>query len=249
MTGSNHAPAIILVEPQMGENIGAAARAMLNFGLTDMRIVKPRDGWPNDRAVSMAAGAGSVIGNARLFDSLEEAIADLQHVFATTARPRDMIKQVVTPKKAAAELHQFTNANETCGILFGKESSGLSGDDITLADTIITVPLNPDYTSINLGQAVLLVAYEWFQYTDDTAEKIVRNEERPVTKQELGALFNRIETELDARDYFAPIMNRRPIILRNMRNMFQRFAMMESDIKGMQGIVKGLSLKKKDTEK
>lgn len=249
MTATGISPAIILVEPQMGENIGAAARAMLNFGLTDLRLVKPRDGWPNDRAVAMAAGAVDVVRNAQVFETVEEAVSDLQHVYATTARPRDMIKPVATPNAAAAELRQFTQLNETCGILFGKESSGLSGGDVTCADTIITVPLNPDYTSINLGQAVLLVAYEWFQQADQTPAKIVRNEERTATKQELGALYNRIETELDARGYFEQIMNRRPVILRNMKNMFHRFDMMESDIKGMQGIVKGLSLNKKDTGK
>ena len=249
MTVTDRGPAIILVEPQMGENIGAAAWAMLNFGLTDLRIVSPRDGWPNERAEAMAAGAANVIKNAQVFNSLSEAVADLQHVYATTARPRDMIKPVATPQAAAIELRQFSGLGESCGILFGKESSGLSGDDVTFADTIITVPLNPDYTSINLGQAVLLVAYEWFQHADQTPEKITPNAERAATKQELLALFNRIETGLDARGYFDPIKNRRPVILRNMRNMFQRFGMMESDIKGMQGIIKGLSLPKKDTEK
>ncbi|GLQ07030.1 RNA methyltransferase [Sneathiella chinensis] len=242
MTTAEQMPAIILVEPQMGENIGAAARAMLNFGLTEMRIVNPRDGWPNERAVAMASRADEVLDNARLFSSVEEAIADLKKVYATTARPRDMIKHVATPKGAAQELRSLSAAGEKAGILFGKESWGLSSEHVTLADTIITVPLNPDFSSINLGQAVLLVAYEWFQSEDDTADMVIRNSERLANKEELAHLFNRIEGELDARGYFEPIMARKPVILRNMRNMFQRFGLMESDIRAFQGIVKGLCL-------
>ncbi|MBL4906048.1 MAG: RNA methyltransferase [Sneathiella sp.] len=246
MTAANMGPAIILVEPQMGENIGAAARAMLNFGLTDLRLVAPRDGWPNERAVAMAASADSVIENTRVFSTTQEAIADLQHVYAATARPRDMIKHVATPKGAATELRSFFTANEECGILFGKESSGLSSDDVTLADTIITVPLNPDFTSINLAQAVLIVGYEWFLSADTTPEVVLRNEERPATKEELGHLFARIERELDATGYFENMMPRKPVILKNMRNMFQRFGLMESDIRAFQGIIKGISMKKRD---
>ncbi len=245
MTAAQKGPAIILVEPQMGENIGAAARAMLNFGLTDLRLVSPRDGWPNERAVAMAAGAGVVIETTQVFDNTEAAIADLQHVYAATARPRDMIKHVATPKGAAEELKTFESAGNACGILFGKESSGLSSDDITLSNTIITVPLNPDFSSINLAQAVLLVAYEYFLVSDESPEKILRNEERPATKEELGHLFGRIERELDARGYFDNMMPRKPVILKNMRNMFQRFGLMESDIRAFQGIIKGISLKKK----
>jgi len=248
MTGQQFTPAIILVEPQMGENIGAAARAMLNFGLTDMRLVKPRDGWPNKNATAMAAGASEVLENARVFNSVQDAIADLHHVYATTARPRDMMKHVATPKGAAKQIREFEAENNSAGILFGKESSGLSSDDITYADTIITVPLNPDFTSINLAQAVLLVGYEWYQSTDITPEIVLKFEERSATKEEINHLFARIERELDARGYFDRMMNRRSVILKNMRNMFQRFGMLETDIKAMQGIIKGLSLKKKDKE-
>lgn len=239
-------PVIILVEPQMGENIGAAARAMLNFGLTELRIVNPRDGWPNERAEAMAAGADDVLAQAKIFATLEDAVADLSHVYATTARPRDMIKHVATPKGAAQELRTFTSANNPCGILFGKESQGLSSDDVTLADTIITVPLNPDFSSINLGQAVLLVAYEWFLAADKTDDKVLKNEERPATKEELVHLFGRIERELDGNGYFENMMPRRAVILKNMRNMFQRFGLMESDIRAFQGIIKGVSMKKRD---
>ncbi|WP_415237637.1 RNA methyltransferase [Sneathiella sp.] len=245
MTSNTQAPAIILVEPQMGENIGAAARAMLNFGLTDLRLVDPRDGWPNDRAIPLASGADVVLEKARVFDTLNEAIADLQHVYATTARPRDMIKRVVTPNGAGGEMRSSIDKGEACGILFGKESWGLSSDDITYADTIITVPLNPDFSSINLAQAVLLVGYEWYQQADDTPQSVIKNEERLATKKELVHLFTRIENELDARGYFDSIMNRRPVILANMRNMFHRFNLMETDIKAMQGIIKGISRPRK----
>lgn len=248
MTGQQFAPAIILVEPQMGENIGAAARAMLNFGLTDMRLVNPRDGWPNENATAMAAGASQVLENARVFNSIQDAIADLHHVYATTARPRDMMKHVATPKGAAKQIREFEAENNLVGILFGKESSGLSSDDITYVDTIITVPLNPDFTSINLAQAVLLVGYEWYQSADITPEIVLKFEERSATKEEINHLFARIERELDARGYFDRMMNRRSVILKNMRNMFQRFGMLETDIKAIQGIIKGLSLKKKEKE-
>ncbi|MCR9213494.1 MAG: RNA methyltransferase [Proteobacteria bacterium] len=241
-----HKPVIILVEPQMGENIGAAARAMLNFGLIELRLVNPRDGWPNERAVAMASRADIVLEGTKVFETSAEAIADLQHVYATTARPRDVIKKLVTPKAAAIELKELAAKEIKTGILFGKESVGLSRDDVTLADTIITVPLNPDFSSINLAQAVLLVGYEWFQ-TDATAPaSVMLNEERPATKEELGHLFARIERELDNRGYFEPILNRKPVILKNMRNMFQRLSLMESDVRAFQGIVKGLSMKPKD---
>jgi tRNA/rRNA methyltransferase len=239
-------PAIILVEPQMGENIGAAARAMLNFGLTDLRLVSPRDGWPNDRAVAMASRADIVLEQARVYASTADAVADLHHVFATTARSRDVIKKISTPRAAATELRTLASENMATGILFGKESVGLSSDDVTHADSIISVPLNPEFSSINLAQAVLLMGYEWFQTKDDTPDSQVLNEERRATKEELGHLFKRIETELDARGYFLPIMNRRAVVLRNMRNMFQRLGLMESDIRAFQGIVKGLSMKPRD---
>lgn len=239
-------PAIILVEPQMGENIGAAARAMLNFGLTDLRLVAPRDGWPNDKAVAMASGANIVLESAQVFESTEDAIADLNHVYATTARPRDVIKKISTPQAAAAELRTHANSGAATGILFGKESVGLSREDVALADSIISVPLNPDFSSINLAQAVLLVGYEWFQAADDTPPEQVHNEERPANKAELSYLFDRIERELDARGFFDPIMQRKHVILQNMRNMFQRLGLMESDVRAFQGIVKGLTMKLKD---
>ncbi|PHQ71668.1 MAG: rRNA methyltransferase [Sneathiella sp.] len=240
------APVIILVEPQMGENIGAAARAMLNFGLTDLRLVKPRDGWPNERAVAMASKADKVLDGVRVFETTADAIADLQTVYATTARGRDAIKKILTPNAAAAELREAANTRVATGILFGKESVGLSINDVTLADSIISVPLNPDFSSINLAQAVLLVGYEWFQTADDTPPSWILNEERPATKEELGHLLARIERELNNHGYFDPIPTRKNVILRNMRSMFHRLGLVESDVRAFQGIIKGLSMTPKD---
>ena len=164
----NRQPAIILVAPQLGENIGAVARAMLNCGLTDLRLVNPRDGWPNPAAEAMASGAVVVLEQARVFDTVEAAIADLQAVYATTARGRDMLKPVVTPRQAVTEIHQHSQIGQRCGILFGPERAGLSNEDLVYADAALMVPLHPGFSSLNLAQAVLLVAYEWFQAQDNT---------------------------------------------------------------------------------
>src|SRR5262245_34500598 len=179
-------PAIILVEPQLGENIGTTARAMLNCGLSDLRLVRPRDGWPNPKAVANASGADTVLEAARLYDSAEAAVADLKRVYATTARHRGMIKRVVTPRRGAAEMRKALARAEGVGIRFGPERTGLLNDDIALADAVVSVPLNPGFASLNLAQAVLLVGYEWFQAGDKApASELVTNETRPATKAEL----------------------------------------------------------------
>ncbi len=245
---SHFDPVIILVQPQMGENIGAAARAMLNFGLSELRLVNPRDGWPNERAVAMASRADSILENVKVFESTEGAIADLHHVYAATARPRDMIKPVVTPRQAATDIRQSSAREQRTGILFGKESRGLDSDDVSRADTILTVPLNPDFSSINLAQTVLLLAYEWYQVEDQTPGKYLQNEERPPTKEEYSYLFKRIEDELDAREYFDRFPQRKNIIMRNMRDMFQRANLVETDIKAFQGMIKGISRPKKQQD-
>jgi tRNA/rRNA methyltransferase len=169
MAGTNHkkpavtgGPAIVLVKPQLGENIGTAARAMANCGLDDLRLVAPRDGWPNDKAVAAASGADSVLDKARLYPNVPAAIADLRRVYAATARDRYMVKRIVTPRLAAAEIAGFLGVGEACGVLFGPERTGLVNDDIALADTVLSVPLNPAFSSLNLAQAVLIVGYEWF---------------------------------------------------------------------------------------
>ncbi|MGH7091855.1 MAG: RNA methyltransferase, partial [Stellaceae bacterium] len=169
MAGTDHrrarlsgGPAIVLVEPQLGENIGTAARAMYNCGLTDLRLVRPRDGWPNAKAQAAASGADPVLDRARLYDSVEAAIAELTRVYATTARDRYMVKRMLTPRAAATELRDFAAQGEACGILFGPERTGLLNVHVAAADTVVTVPLNPAFSSLNLAQAVLIVGYEWF---------------------------------------------------------------------------------------
>ncbi|MDO8884944.1 RNA methyltransferase, partial [Pseudotabrizicola sp.] len=158
-------PAFILVRPQMGENIGAAARAMLNFGLTRMRIVAPRDGWPNPRAVAMASGAGRLLDQAGLFPDVAAAIGDCDFVFATTARPRELVKPIVTPERAMEMARAMAAEGRRVGILFGPERAGLENDDVALANAIVTVPVNPDFPSLNLGQCALLLGYEWRRQT------------------------------------------------------------------------------------
>ena len=234
-------PAVILVDPQLGENIGAAARAMLNCGLSDLRLVRPRDGWPNPKAVANASGADTVLEAARLYDSAEAAVADLERVYATTARHRGMIKRVVTPRRGAAEMRKLLARGEGVGILFGPERTGLLNDDIALADAVVSVPLNPGFASLNLAQAVLLVGYEWFQAGDKApASELVTNETRPATKAELLNFFAHLEARLDDCGFLRNV-EKRPSMVRNIRNLFQRAALTHQEIRTLHGIIAELS--------
>jgi len=233
-------PAIVLVRPQLGENIGAAARAMLNCGLTDLRIVAPRDGWPNPQAVRAASGADEVIENARIYETTADAIAGLERVFATTARPRDMVKPVMTPEGAAKEIRRVEAGGAACGVLFGAERAGLHNDDIALSDTIVEAPLNPAYRSLNLAQAVLLVSWSWFRLADETPEsRTEMGATRPATRAELLNFFARLEAALDECGFLHPPA-KRPAMVRNIRNMFQRMQPTEQDLRTLHGIVAGL---------
>ena len=165
--GTAAAPCVILVEPQLGANIGTAARAMANFGLTELRLVAPTNGWPNEHAIKAASGADIIIEQAKLYDTLEEAVADLSFVVATTARKRDMVKPVLTPETAAAQMQARLDQGEGTGILFGREKYGLTNDHVVLADALVIAPVNPDFASLNLAQAVLLIGYEWFKRQSD----------------------------------------------------------------------------------
>jgi tRNA/rRNA methyltransferase len=234
-------PAIVLVEPQLGENIGTAARAMLNCGLTDLRLVKPRDGWPSEKARSAASGADTVIDGARLYDSTADAIADLTRVYATTARQRGMIKRVATPRRAAGEMRKAAVRGEKIGILFGRERTGLENDDIAMADAVIAVPLNPAYASLNLAQAVLVVGYEWFQAADATpASQLIVNETRPATKAELLNFFAQLEKRLIDSGFLRNV-EKRPSMVRNIRNLFQRAGLTHQEVRTLHGIVSELS--------
>jgi tRNA/rRNA methyltransferase len=246
-------PVIILVEPQLAENIGAAARAMLNCGLTEMRLVAPRDGWPNERAVAAASGANAVIDNAKLYATLPEALADLTHVFATTARPRGMVKPVLTPAGAARELGARGAKGERTGVMFGPERSGLDNDAISLADAIVTAPVNPSFASLSMPQTVLLVCYEWLQARGSepslgratecdgpAAEGLDLSGTRQATRAELLALFEHLESELDRCGFLRP-PEKRPTMVRAIRNMFHRMGATEQDVRTWRGIVASLS--------
>jgi tRNA/rRNA methyltransferase len=244
MAGTDHrrqtlsgGPAIILVEPQLGENIGTAARAMYNCGLTELRLVKPRDGWPSAKAQAAASGADVVLDQAKLFATVEEAIADLRHLYATTARDRYMVKRIVTPRKAAGELRTFLDAGEASGIMFGPERTGLLNEHIALADTVLNVPLNPAFSSLNLAQAVLLIGYEWFQLGDDTPiEQLALGHSQPATKDRLVQFFEHLEEELD-RSGFMRDPEKRPSMVRNLRNLFQRAGCTEQELRTLHGVV------------
>ena len=230
-------PAIVLVRPQLGENIGTAARAMLNFGLTDLRLVAPRDGWPNVKAVSAAARATEALDNLRLFDTTVEAVADLRHVFATTARPRDMLKPTTTPRRAAQDMRRWHDAGEASGILFGAERTGLDNDDVALADAVISVPINPAYASLNLAQAVLLVGYEWFQTADTAAQDgVPEGRAPPATRGEIENFFAHLERELDDCGFLRN-KAKRPIMVRNIRAMFLRAGLHDQEVATLHGIV------------
>ena len=236
------APVVILVTPQLGENIGMVARAMLNCGLTDLRLVRPRDGWPNRRAVSSASGADSVLQTARLFDTAAEAVADLERVYAATARRRDMTKDQVTPRQAAAEVRALAAAGGRSGFLFGGEAMGLDNDDVALGDAILAVPLNPAFRSLNLAQAVLVAAYEWFQAGVDVAGRDVLwpKATRPATKDELLGFFGQLEDALDASG-FLHVTEKRPVMVRKLHNIFQRAGLTEQEIRTLRGVVSSLT--------
>lgn len=220
-------PIIILVNPQMGENIGAVARVMGNFALSELRIVFPRDGWPNEKAVAMAAGAEAILSDAKIYASTREAIADLEIVFATTIRGRDMVKPVVTAREAVS---QFTSKT---GILFGPERSGLSNDDTALSSAILSIPTNPAFSSLNLAQAVAICCYEWFQLQ----EKPAADKERQLAeKQEVLAMITHLETALETREFFkVPEMKER--MRRNIENIFTRNQLTSQEVQTLRGII------------
>jgi len=238
-------PAIVLVRPQLGENIGKAARAMLNFGLTDLRLVAPRDGWPNPDAGPSAAGAGDVIAAAKVYETLEEAIADCTDVYATTVRDRNMPKPVVTAAEAATRIYTSMENGRQVAVMFGPERSGLTNDDTVLADTVLTVPVNPVYGSLNLAQAVILVAYELFQKQDETPSFQAAHPEGPANKQELLGLMEHLEEKLDDTGFFRS-EDRRDSMRRTLRNLVQNASFSSQEVQTLRGVVKALSRKRRD---
>jgi tRNA/rRNA methyltransferase len=246
------APVIILVAPQLGENIGQAARAMANFGLSELRLIAPRDGWPSEKALAAASGAADVIANAAVFETLEAAIADLHYVVATTARIREMVKPVLSPESAVKLMAAKAGDGERCGVLFGRERSGLENDEIALADCLVIAPVNPAFASLNLAQAVLLIGYEWRKATaggslgratafDGPArEGLHINKSFPATRAELLAFFQHLEAELEEGGFFKTD-DKRSSVVRNIRNMFERAALTEQEVRTLRGIIVALA--------
>jgi len=234
------APAVILVEPQLGENIGAAARAMANFGLTDLRLVAPRDGWPSEKARNSASGANFIIDAARLFATTEEALADLRTVYATTARNRDMPKPVVGPKEAVAAMRGRIGSGEAVGVMFGRERWGLTNEEVALSDAILTFPVNPAFASLNIAQAVLLVSYEWMSSGLDgalpTRNAMPEADTRPAEKQHLLGLMRHLEAALEPNGYFRTD-EMRPTMVQNLRAVLQRAAFTRDEIDLLHGVV------------
>ena len=246
------APVMVLVNPQLGENIGTAARAMANFGLHELRLIEPRDGWPNEKAVTSSSGAHWIIDKAIVRATLAEALNDMNFVYATTARPRGMTKEVMTPEQAGHDMRARIARGEKIAILFGRERWGLNNDEVSLADVIITAPVNPAFASINIAQAVLLVGYEWYK---DQAETLGQQtpelaalegpglqtpDTRPATKEELSGFIAHLERELDVAGFFKTEA-KKPGMLINIRNIFARAQLTEQEVRSMRGIVSSLT--------
>jgi tRNA/rRNA methyltransferase len=232
-------PAIVLIEPQLGDNIGAAARAMLNCGLMDMRLVRPRDGWPNPRAEAMASGAVAVLDRARVYETTAEAVAELDLVLATTARERDLSRTVLTPRAAAERINGHMTRGGKSGILFGPERAGLVNDDVILADAVINVPLNPAFSSLNLAQAVLLVGYEWYQTGVTVDAETDWGAAPPATVEDREFFFVRLEEEMDRAGFLFP-PHLAPTIKRNIRAMFTRTNLTDQEVRTMHGVISAL---------
>jgi tRNA/rRNA methyltransferase len=233
---SNDKPVFVLVRPQLGQNIGKAARAMLNFGLAEMRLVAPRDGWPNPDAGPSASGADVVLEQARVFDTVQESVADCSTVFASTVRRRDLIMPVVTPEQMASEISG--SAGRTA-ILFGPERSGLGTEDVALANKIVTVPINPHFGSLNLAQAVILLAYEWSKRSE-LAVPPSKELEPAAPLGELEGLIGHLEKELDAKGYFHP-PSRTQATKNTIRTIFTKTGWSSREVKAIRGIIRALS--------
>ena len=234
-------PVFVLVRPQMGENIGAAARAMLNFGLERMRVVGPRDGWPNPKAVAMASGAGRVLDGAGLFGDLDAALADCDFVLATTARGRELTKPVYTPEAAMDVVRAMAKAGKKVAILFGPERAGLENDDIIRANAIVTVPVNPEFFSLNLAQCVLLLAYEWRRQTVAVAPVVLEMAGADLADAgEIDRLALHFEERLGVAGFFFPA-DKSPNMKRNLRNMWSRLGLTRAEVQTFHGMLRQIA--------
>ena len=252
IAGPGQTPAVILMEPQLADNIGMVARAMANFGLDDLRLIAPRDGWPNEKARIAASGANYVIDDASSYPTLENALGDLTYVVATTARQRPLKKPVLTPEEAIAALRERIQRGERCGILFGRERNGLETSELANADALIMIPVNSRFASLNLAQAVLLLGYAWMRESGQATLGRVTTYEKPLsgglnlgddifaTKEDMYGFFDHIESELDRLGFFNPI-EKRPSVVQNLRTMFTRMALTQQEVRTLRGIVATLS--------
>jgi tRNA/rRNA methyltransferase len=252
VAGEGETPSVILMEPQLADNIGMVARACANFGLDELRLVNPRDGWPNEKARIAASGANYIIDDAQMFSSLEAGIADLNWLVATTARQRDLRKPILTPQQAIAEMRTRISRGERCGILFGRERNGLETSEVANADALVLIPVNSRFASLNLAQAVLLMGYEWMRgdpgrslgrvttFERPMVEGVNMGHDRAATKEELLGFFEHLERELETQGFFNPIQ-RRPTVVQNLRTLFSRMGATEQEVRTLRGIVATLA--------
>ena len=232
-------PCVILNEPQLAENIGAVARVMANFGLSDLRMVRPRDGWPQERAWACASGADWPLDGAKIFTTLEEAVADLRLLYATTARPRELHLPVITPREAAANLHGAAASGQATGLLFGGERAGLETHDIALAQAVVTIPIDPKFRSLNLAQAVAITAYEWRTTIADTAPPAFGEGEPPADQASMLRLYEHLEGELDEAGFFHP-PEKRPSMVKNLRGALTRARFTDQEVRTFRGVITAL---------
>jgi tRNA/rRNA methyltransferase len=237
---SQTAPVVILNAPQLAENIGAVARVMANFGLSELRLVNPRDGWPQDRAWASASGANWPLDEARVFERVEDALADLQLVFATTARPRELQLPILTPRSAAAELHRAAGEGLRIGLLFGGERAGLETADVALCQAVVTIPIDPKFRSLNLAQAVAINAYEWRTTTFDAPPPAFREGAPPADAQALLGLYEHLERELETSGFFHP-PEKTPSMVQNLRAALGRARFTDQEVRTLRGVVTALS--------
>jgi tRNA/rRNA methyltransferase len=233
-------PVIILNAPQLAENIGAVARVMANFGLADLRLVNPRDGWPQERAWALASGAEWPLNAARVYESVAQAIADLNLVFATTARPRELQLPIYTPRAGSSELAQAAARGERTGLLFGGERAGLETADIALCQAVVTIPIDPRFRSLNLAQAVAINAYEWRTTVLDAPPAIFREHSPRADGAAMQGLFEHLERELDAAGFFHP-PDKRPSMVQNLRSALGKARFSEQEVRTFRGVVTALA--------
>ncbi|MGD0105563.1 MAG: RNA methyltransferase [Rhodopila sp.] len=237
-----NSPVVILVRPQLADNVGACARAMANGGLFHLRLVAPRDGWPQEKAWRTASGADRILDAATVHGSVAEAVADMHHVFATCPRPRHIVKPVLTARGAAAELREITTRALRAGLLFGPERAGLDNDDMAAADALVRYPLNPAFMSLNLSQAVMVMAYEWWTAVDETPPRtLMTNETQVATKGLLENFLSHLVDQLDACGFLRNLP-KRPGMVRNLRHFFQRGEVTEQELRTLHGVVTELAI-------